>query len=208
MIDNIKDIFKDREIKPIGKYKNSAVMILLCEDEESNDLNIIFEVRSNKLKTQPGDICLPGGMIEEGENPKETAIRETMEELNLNKEDIEYIGDMDYFISPYGMFIYPFISKTNLEKIIPSKEEVDHIFTVPLKFFIESTPLLYELEIGAINKEGFPFHLINGGEEYKFRHGKLNEYFYEYDNYVIWGFTAQIIKTFIDIIKNNGNNML
>lgn len=208
MIDNIKDIFKDREIKPIGKYKNSAVMILLCEDEENNDLNIIFEVRSNKLKTQPGDICLPGGMIEEGENPKEAAIRETMEELNLNKEDIEYIGDMDYFISPYGMFMYPFISKTKLEKIIPSKEEVDHIFTVPLKFFMESTPLLYELEIGAINKEGFPFHLINGGEEYKFRHGKLNEYFYKYDNYVIWGFTAQIIKTFIDIIKNNGNNML
>lgn len=208
MINDIKNIFKDREAKPIGKYKNSAVMILLCEDEENHDLNIIFEVRSNKLKTQPGDICLPGGMIEEDESPKEAAIRETMEELNLNKEDIEYIGDMDYFISPYGMFMYPFISKTKLEKIKPSKEEVDHIFTVPLKFFMENTPLLYELQIGAINKEGFPFHLINGGEEYKFRRGKLNEYFYEYDNYVIWGFTAQIIKTFIDIIKNNGNNML
>lgn len=208
MINNIKDIFKDRKTKPIGKYKNSAVMILLCEDEENHDLNIVFEVRSNKLKTQPGDICLPGGMIEEGETPKEAAIRETMEELNLSKEDIEYVGDMDYFISPYGMFMYPFISKTKLEKIMPSKEEVDHIFTVPLKFFMESTPLLYELGIGAINKEGFPFHLINGGEEYKFRQGKLKEYFYEYDNYVIWGFTAQIIKSFIDIIKSDSNIMI
>lgn len=208
MIDNIKDIFKNRRAMPIGKYKNSAVMILLCEDEKNNDINIIFEVRSNNLRTQPGDICLPGGMIEEGESPKDAAIRETMEELNLKKEDIEYIGDMDYFISPYGMFMYPFVSKTKLEKILPSNEEVDHIFTVPLKFFMENTPLLYELEIGAINKEGFPFHLINGGEKYKFRHGKLKEYFYKYDNYVIWGFTAQIIKAFIDIIKQNSNIVL
>ena len=177
VIDDIKDIFDDRKARPIGEYKNSAVMILLCEDEKNHDINVIFEVRSNKLKSQPGDICLPGGMIEKGESPKEAAIRETMEELNLNKDDIKYIGEMDYFISPMGCLCIHLYQKLNWKRCEPNKDEVDHILQVPLKFFMENSPLLYELEIGPINKEGFPFHLINGGEKYKFRQGKLKEYF-------------------------------
>lgn len=203
MINNIEKIFKDRRAMPIGKYKNSAVLVLL--QQVNGEEHVIFEVRSNKLTHQPGDVCLPGGMIEEGENPRDTAIREAMEELNLSLDEIQYVGELDYFISPYGMFMYPFIGKTNKIEIEPSEHEVDHIFTVPLKFFMEQEPLLYNMEIGPTNQEGFPFHLINGGKNYKFRNGILKEYFYEYNNYVIWGFTAQIIKTFVDILKKEMN---
>jgi 8-oxo-dGTP pyrophosphatase MutT (NUDIX family) len=198
MLSKIKSTFKDRKAKPIGKYKNSSVMILL--QEINDEPHIVFEVRSNKLTHQPGDICLPGGMIEEGETPEFTAIRETMEELNLTAEEIEVIGQMDYFISPYGMFMYPFVAKTTKIEITPSENEVDHIFTVPLKFFLENEPLLYDMEIGPINQEGFPFHLINRGKDYKFRKGVIKEYFYKYNDYVIWGFTAQIVKSFVDLI--------
>lgn len=202
MVNEIEKIFKYRKANPIGKYKNSAVLILL--QEINGEEHLVFEVRSNKLTHQPGDVCLPGGMIESGESPKDTAIREAMEELNLNINEIQYIGEMDYFISPYGMFMYPFIGRTNKAEIIPSEYEVDHLFTVPLKFFLEHEPLLYNMEIGPTNHEGFPFHLINRGKDYKFRKGILREYFYVYNEYVIWGFTAQIIKSFIDILKNEG----
>lgn len=200
MLSKITTTFKYRKAKPIGRYKNSAVMILL--QEISGEPHIIFEVRSNKLTHQPGDICLPGGMIEEGETPEFTAIRETIEELNLTFEDIEVLGQMDYFISPYGMFMYPFIAKTFKKQICPSENEVDHIFTVPIKFFLENEPLLYNMEIGPTNQIDFPFHLINGGKDYKFRKGIIKEYFYQYNGYVIWGFTAQIVKSFIDLIKD------
>jgi len=199
MISKITSTFKDRKAIPIGKYKNSAVMILL--QVVNDEPHIVFEVRSNKLTHQPGDVCLPGGMIEEGETPDFTAIRETMEELNLISEEIELIGEMDYFISPYGMFMYPFIAKTSKSQICPSENEVDHIFTVPIKFFLENEPLLYDMEIGPTNQVDFPFHLINGGKDYKFRKGIIKEYFYEYNGYVIWGFTAQIVKSFIDLIR-------
>ena len=199
MINKIRSTFKDRDSKPIGKYKNSSVMILI--QEINGEPQVIFEVRSNKLTNQPGDICLPGGMIEEGETPEFTAVRETMEELNLSEEEIEVIGQMDYFISPYGMFMYPFIAKTPRTEILPSEDEVDHIFTVPFKFFLENEPLLYDMEIGPTNQEGFPFHLIKKGKDYKFRKGIIKEYFYKYNDYVIWGFTAQVVKSFIDIIK-------
>ncbi|MBU3110337.1 CoA pyrophosphatase [Clostridium lacusfryxellense] len=172
-------------------------MILLVEDAE--EVSIVFEVRALKLRSQPGDVCLPGGRVELDEKPKETAIRETMEELNLKRDQIEILGDMDYYISPYGNILYAFVAVLKYGEIKPSEDEVDHIFKVPLNFFLETKPLHYNMNIGPLNQEGFPFHLINGGKDYKFRKGYLDQYFYEYNKYVIWGFTAQIVKSFIDI---------
>ena len=203
MINKIEEIFKHRDSVAIGEFKKSAVMILLIED--AGELDVVFEVRSLKLRSQPGDVCLPGGKVELDENPRETSIRETMEELNLKRDQIEIIGDLDYYISPYGNIMYAFIGILKYGEINPNQDEVDHIFKVPLKFFLEKEPLLYKMEIGPINQEGFPFHLINGGKDYKFRKGYLDEYFYEYNNYVIWGFTAQIIISFIEVIHNNSN---
>ena len=197
MINKLERIFKDRIPKVIGEFDESAVMILLVED--ASDLSIVFEVRALKLRSQPGDVCLPGGRVELDENPKETAIRETMEELNLKRDQIEILGDMDYYISPYGNILYAFVGILKYGEINPSEDEVDHIFKVPLNFFLETKPLLYNMNIGPLNQEGFPFHLINGGKDYKFRKGYLDQYFYEYNKHVIWGFTAQIIKSFIDI---------
>lgn len=41
---------------------------------------LLLEIRSDNVK-QPGEICFPGGRIESGETPAETAVRETCEEL-------------------------------------------------------------------------------------------------------------------------------
>lgn len=201
MINKLEQIFRNRDAEVIGEFRESAVMILLMEDLE--ELSIVFEVRAHKLRSQPGDVCLPGGKVELGEDPRETSIRETMEELNLQRDQIEFIGDMDYFISPYGNIIHAFVGKLKHGEINPSKDEVHHVFKVPLKFLLEHEPLLYKMEIGPVNQEGFPFHLINKGKDYKFRKGYLDEYFYEYNDYVIWGFTAQIIKSFIEIIQSS-----
>lgn len=201
-IQDIKSVFNKRKAGIMGDFKKSSVMILL---ENTNGVTyIIFEVRALTLRHQPGDVCLPGGKIEKGESPKEAAIRETMEELNLIRKDIEYIGEMDYFITPYGSIMYTFVGEFIGNKdIIPSTYEVDHIFKVPLEFFLEEEPIFYEMEIGPKSTEGFPFELINKGESYNFSKGILSQYFYKYENHVIWGFTARIVKGFVDIIKKD-----
>ncbi|WP_309245240.1 NUDIX hydrolase [Clostridium estertheticum] len=199
IINKVEEIFKDRIPKVIGEFDKSAVMILLVEDNDG--LSIVFEVRALKLRSQPGDVCLPGGRVELNEDPKEAAVRETMEELNLERDQIKIIGDMDYYISPYGNIMYAYVGYLKYGEINPSVDEVDHIFKVPLKFFLESEPFYYNMEIGPLKQEGFPFHLINGGKNYKFRKGFLDQYFYKYNNYVIWGFTAQIIKSFIKVLE-------
>lgn len=201
MIKEISGIFNGRKGKLIGKYKKSAVMILLQENQ--GEQNIIFEVRSLNLRHQPGDICLPGGKIEEDESPLQAAVRETMEELNLKDDDIEVLGEMDYFVSPYGSIMYPFVAVLKNKNIVPNLQEVDHVFSVPIKYLLTTEPTHYQMSIGPSSTEDFPFHLIRGGRDYNFSKGKIDQYFYKYENYVIWGFTARIVKAFIDILKEN-----
>ncbi|MGO5065253.1 CoA pyrophosphatase [Clostridium sporogenes] len=203
LIDRVYEKFQDRKAKPIGEFKRSSVMILL--NKVGENINIIFEVRALTLKNQPGDVCLPGGKIEKGESSLEAALRETVEELNIDKEKIKIMGQMDYFISPYNFFMHPFVAMVEDAVIVPNKEEVDHIFEVPIEFFLENSPTCYEVDIVPSIKGDFPFSLIKNGKNYKFGKGTIPEYFYQYEGKVIWGFTALIVKNFIDIIKDEKN---
>ncbi len=178
-------------------------MILLLESEGEEFL--VLEKRARTLKSQPGDICLPGGSMDQGESPRDAAIRETMEELGLLEEEIDLVGPMDYFISPYGQTMYPFVARTKVTDFKPNPEEVDRLILIPLSYFEEHVPLIYEIDLTAKMGDDFPFHLIENGKDYPFRRATSKQYFYKYDDVVVWGFTAQIVKSFIDILKEEKN---
>lgn len=201
MINDIKNIFKNRESGVLGKYERSSVVLFLCEDSKK-ELHVIFEVRALHLQKQPGDISLPGGRIEKNETPEQAAIRESIEELNVGLEDISIVGAMDYYVTPYNRIMYPFVGLIKNIDIKPNKDEVNHVFKVPLNFFMENEPKCYEVNIVSELPENFPYHLIIGGKNYNFNKGNLKQYFYQYNGYVIWGFTALIVKSFIDELKN------
>lgn len=195
----IQNIFNNRKSKEIGNYKRAAVMLLLYE--ENNKTYLILEKRALTLRSQPGDICLPGGKVEENETFMETALRETCEELGVKKEWVEIIAPMDYLITPFSVIMYPFIGKINNLSEEFNKEEVDSIIKIPLKFFLENKPKCYNGEIEVNRGKDFPFHLINGGERYKFSKGEFKSYFYMWNDLVVWGHTATIINKFIEIIQ-------
>mgnify|MGYP003754676329 CR=1 FL=1 len=202
-IERIREKIKNRNPKPMDIKKRYSVLIPIVKN--NNRLEIIYEVRAKDLETQPGEISFPGGEVEAGESFEEAAIRETIEELNIHKENIEILGELDYLISYAGLTIHCFvatISGVNVDKIKPNPDEVDHLFTVPLNFFLENEPDVYYLDLKTVLNDEFPYNLIPNGRDYNWRVGKHSVMFYHYKDYIIWGFTARMTKELIDTIKD------
>lgn len=183
------------------KFAKYAIMLPLLQVEE--EIHVLFEVRSLDLRRQPGEICFPGGRIDAQDvNEQGAAVRETVEELGIHSNSITNIVPLDYMISPFGMIVYPFVGTIeNPEKIKPNPSEVGEIFTVPLSFFINHAPTIYQINFKAEPEENFPYELIAGGENYNWRTRDLEEYFYIYNDKVIWGLTARILAHFIELVR-------
>lgn len=202
-INDIINKVRNRKSKPLGISKKYSVLIPLIK--KNGKWKIIFEVRAKNLKSQPGEVSFPGGRLEEGETFQEAAVRETIEELRINEENINVVGELDYLVTYANIIIHCYlglISGVDVDKIKPNREEVDHLFTVPLDFFIENEPKVYYLDLRTMDNDEFPYNLIPNGKDYNWRRGKHSVYFYEYENYVIWGYTAKMIRHLVEIIKD------
>ncbi|WP_226037572.1 NUDIX hydrolase [Aquibacillus saliphilus] len=188
----------------LGSESFSKFSVLIPLVKVDNEITILFEVRSQSLRRQPGEICFPGGKIDkQDETEKAAAIRETTEELGIKNDDISDVHPLDYMVSPFGMIVYPHVGfLSSAEELTPNPAEVGEVFTVPLSYFLETKPQIYQVNLDVQPEDNFPFDQIVGGENYNWRTFKMDEYFYTYNNKVIWGLTARIISHFVEIIKN------
>ncbi len=182
-------------------YKKYAVGIpFLVKDDE---IRILFEVRASHLNTLPGDICLPGGKIEPGEQPIQAVIREISEELLLPQDQIELLGASDLYITGKESVIYPFPVLLHNYDFTFVKDEVKEVFTVPLGFFLDTEPEAATSSIVEAPQEDFPFHRINGGRAYPWLKATRKILFYQYEERTIWGLTAKILHSFVQIMKRD-----
>ena len=203
-IKKVTSIFAEHKEEPIWKLRFFAIMPLLTEID--GELHFILNKRAAGVN-QPGDICFPGGHQEKGETLQETALRETEEEIGIPRDKIQVLGKSDFMLTVYRGMIQPFVGFVPYEifkDAKPNPEEVELIFTVPLKFFLETEPDKHDTVWKVIESETFPYHRIEGGKNYPFSKGKTTQLFYEYDGHTIWGFTAQVIRNIVDILKETG----
>lgn len=179
--------------------KKVAACIPLIKTEDGYE--VLFEIRSYKIDSQPGDICFPGGMMEPGETPVETAVREMKEELLIEASQIQVLGLMDVLFSESNLMMYPYAVTLHDYKGTYSKDEVEETFSVPLKFFLETDPQVYRVETKVCPDDNFPYELVYGGRNYKWRKRQESIMFYIYGKYAIWGMTAKVMRSFVGIIK-------
>ncbi|MDW0117690.1 CoA pyrophosphatase [Sporosarcina thermotolerans] len=180
----------------------SAVLIPLVQLK--GEWCVLFEVRSSKMRTQPGDICFPGGRIDPtDESPLFAALRETHEELGVNPDSVEVLAPLSPYITSPSFVVYPFVGIIDYEKIIRfyNKNEVEEVFIVPLQYLLEHEPYMHEVQVDLSPCINFPYDKIRNGANYQWRTRSVEEWFFEYENYTIWGMTARILKQFIDSIR-------
>lgn len=203
MLDKIIEKFNNYSpyINGWSNMKRAAVAILLVDIEE--ETKILFQVRALNMRSQPGDISLPGGKIESIESPKEAVKREVCEELGLEEDDFEIVTPLDVLVTHYGLIVHPFLGYIkNYNNIKINKDEVDHIFLASINNLLKVNPIKDISKINVDRNKDFPYYLIKDGENYKFKEGLYRSLFYNYDNYTIWGMTALIIENFLNYTKS------
>ena len=197
-------MFQNYEAKLIGLKREYTVAILLTEIDGED--HIIFEKRGKNI-SQPGEVSLPGGRVDNGEKPIEAIKREVLEEIKIEKSNINIIGEMDYLCNFHSETIRVFLGKVvnfKIEEFVEN-DEVEKVFTYPIRYFIENKPTIYNYYLSNKFDENFPFHLIQNGDFYKTREISQDLYIYKNTRPVIWGFTAKIISKFIDIYEGELN---
>jgi len=202
-IREILEKFNDRKPAILGSEDFTKFAVLLPLIQKNDEIHVLFEVRSLQLRRQPGEVCFPGGKVDESDkNERHTAIRETSEELGIDEESIRNVFPLDFMISPFGTIVYPYVGFIkDPKKINHNPSEVEEVFTVPLRFLKEAKPEIFKVNFKIEPEENFPFNQIVGGEKYNWQPRNMEEYFYYYEGKVIWGMTARILKHFLQIIR-------
>ena len=164
---------------PIAGLPQAAVLILLHETSE--DLNVIYCLRSNNLPTHAGEVAFPGGKREEkDETLRDTALREAQEEVNLELKDVEVIGEISSVQSRFGLSVTPYIGILKSNSLIADGKEITEVFSVPLNFIKNNMQKEQKSENWDNKKVFFPF--------------------FEFENKMVWGLTAYMTVEFLKLL--------
>lgn len=180
----IRERLSDHKSRTI-RYKEveerpAAILIpLFFKDGEAH---VLFTKRTDTVEHHKGQISFPGGMRdEEDSDMRDTALRETWEEMGIRPEDVEILGSFDRFltitdfmITPYvGTFPYPY-------EFVLSDGEIDRVIEVPLIELLEPD----QFEIKPLVRDGI----------------RWDVHYYTHNGDTIWGVTGMLVSNFLSIV--------
>jgi 8-oxo-dGTP pyrophosphatase MutT (NUDIX family) len=145
---------------------------------------LVFTKRTDTMSRHAGEISFPGGLVDPGEQLAAAALREAQEELGLAPSDVELIGALEpVHTRVTGILIVPFVGFLWKDpRFTPNAEEIAEVLEYPLS------------DLVAIGREA----------EFEHEGRRFTTSVYEMDGNVIWGATASILFSFIELIAGLG----
>jgi len=162
--------------RPAGKPGDPHIgAVLLVLYEKFSAPHILLIRRRDDLKHHPGQISFPGGRREDGEDLLETALRETMEEVGLQRDALQVLGALaPIYISPSDFMVHPFVAWHEGQPALRmEKSEIAEILETPLGLFLDPSMGCTEIRIMNNTELAVPFYRL--GED------------------KVWGATAMIL---------------
>lgn len=181
-----------------GEY---AVLVPLVESPAG--LQVLFEVRSATLRRQPGEVCFPGGRMEQGEEPTACALRETWEELGIPPEGVEVLAPLDRVLHQSGFLMHPVLGRIDpawLARVRPQEAEVAETFLAPLSYFLEEKPLCPSFPLVPQVGEDFPYAQIGFPQGYDWKGARVEVPIYTWEGRAIWGITGRVMKHLAEVL--------
>ena len=150
----------------------------------NNIPHIVLTKRSLKLKDHAGQISFPGGNLEiEDLSPLDTALRETREEIGLEIHRDKIIGGLDSVQTSTSKYvIYPYVAMIESGLYLRANDEVEKILNIPIPNILDIL-LQYSLSTDRSTcRRGIQI---------------------PWEDEVIWGATATILKQLSHYFRNN-----
>ncbi len=169
-------------------FTPSAVLFaIMSYKDKPYELVIIH--RANKGLKHRGEMSFPGGKFDTklDKSLEDTALRETEEEIGVTKDKVKILGCLHDFPTMSQYIITPFIGIINKDQeLIKEEREVQAIIKVPINFFV--------------SRKNFR------EQTFDLKGKKLPVFYFNYydnitnKNYTIWGATAYMIVSFIELL--------
>lgn len=158
--------------------RRAAVLVALCLDDDA--LHVVLTRRRADMRIHPGQVSFPGGRQDNGEELRDTALREASEEIGLAPEAVEIVGALPptpTFVTDFA--IHPFVGLIEPGHAWrPSETEVAAVIE----------PAIDELRAGwALRPVQTP-------------RGTFTADTYEVGDDLIWGATARIIRDLLAVL--------
>jgi 8-oxo-dGTP pyrophosphatase MutT (NUDIX family) len=123
-------------VMPTGPLQPAAVLAPLVVREEG--LSVLLTRRAEGLRRHSGQIAFPGGRADPGEPPWDTALRETEEEIGLDRSFVQVMGLGDPFDTVTGYSITPVVGlvRPGFELTL-QVAEVAEVFEAPFAYLMD-----------------------------------------------------------------------
>ncbi len=165
--------------------RKAGVLMLFYPDELLQTRFVLIHRKTYK-GVHSNQVGFPGGKVEkEDENLKETALRETHEEVGIAPENIKIIRSIsEVYIPPSNFLVSPFLGTINEKPLfIPEESEVESVIEVLLSDFMSEEAVFHKKLTTSYAKE------------IEVPAFKLNEY-------TVWGATAMMLSEVKELLKH------
>ena len=151
----------------------SAVLIALADGPTGAE--VLLTRRSMEMRNDRGEISFPGGRLDPGETPVDTALREAYEEVGLDPSSPTIVGELEHLNTIVSRsYIVPVVSRLDERpRLEPLTMEVDRVMWTPIAEL--TRPGTYREERWGTPPMDRPLH------------------FFELDDETVWGATARML---------------
>jgi 8-oxo-dGTP pyrophosphatase MutT (NUDIX family) len=171
------------EYPDLDKIKLSAVLVLFYHDQQQVKFVLIKRATYNGIHS--GQIAFPGGQYEPTDpNLKTTALREAKEEVGINPEQVQILGELTkMYIPPSHFDVYPFVGfVTEKPDFKVDNTETKEVVEVKLEDFLNPASKTVKTIHHRTGKDvEVPCFYLN--------------------NKIVWGATAMILSELLAVIK-------
>lgn len=167
-----------------GRPLLGAVLVVLFE--RGGTMHLLLIRRQDDLHYHPGQISLPGGRHQESEELLETALRETDEEVGIDRSRLNVLGRLaPVYIPPSDFVVHPFVAWHEGKPACRQDErEVAEIIEIPVSLLADPDMRGEEVRAQGSARVTVPY----------FRVG----------SHKLWGATAMILSELLERLKAVG----